>query len=124
MNYRSVVILGTAVEVTDQAERLEALKAVVEHVVPQRWQDVRWPSEQELKATLVLSVPLVEVSAKIRTGPPIDDEEDYQLGCWAGEIPLRLVPQAPVPDPRLDSTIVPPAYVRGYRRPLGVAQGK
>lgn len=117
VNYRSAVILGTAVEVTDQAEKLEALKAVVEHVVPQRWEDVRWPSEQELKATLVLRVPLTEVSAKIRTGPPLDDEEDYQLGCWAGEIPLRLVPQAPIPDPRLDPTIVPPAYAQSYCRP-------
>lgn len=124
MNYRSVVILGTAVEVTDRAERLEALKAIVEHVVPQRWQDVRWPNEQELKATLVLSVPLAEVSAKIRSGPPLDDEEDYQLGCWAGEIPLRLVPQAPVPDPRLDSAIAPPAYVRGYHRLPAVVQEK
>lgn len=117
MNYRSVVILGTAVEVTDRAERLAALKAIVEHVVPNRWEDVRWPSEQELKATLVLSLPLEEVSAKVRTGPPVDDEEDYQLGCWAGEIPLRLIPQAPVPDPRLHPATVPPAYVRDYRRP-------
>jgi nitroimidazol reductase NimA-like FMN-containing flavoprotein (pyridoxamine 5'-phosphate oxidase superfamily) len=117
MNYRSAVILGTAVEVTDEVEKLEALKAVVEHVVPQRWEDVRWPTEQELKATRVLSVPLAEVSAKIRTGPPLDDEEDYQLGCWAGEIPLRLEPQAPIADPRLESTIVPPAYVQSYRRP-------
>jgi hypothetical protein len=117
MNYRSAVILGTAVEVTNQAEKVEALKAVVEHVVPQRWDDVRWPTDRELKATLVLRVPLTEVSAKIRTGPPLDDEEDYQLGCWAGEIPLRLVPQALVPDPRLDPTIVPPAYAHSYRRP-------
>ena len=116
MNYRSAVILGTAVEVTDEVEKLEALKAVVEHVVPQRWQDVRWPTEQELKATRVLSVPLTEVSAKIRTGPPLDDEEDYQLGCWAGEIPLRLEPQALIADPRLKSTIVPPAYVQSYHR--------
>jgi len=124
LNYRSVVILGTAVEVADQTEKCEALKAIVEHVVPRRWADVRWPNEQELKATLVLSLPLAEVSAKIRTGPPLDDEEDYHLGCWAGEIPLRLVPQAPVPDPRLDLTIVPPAYVQGYRPPLAVRQGK
>jgi uncharacterized protein len=117
LNYRSAVILGTAVEVTDDVEKLEALKAVVEHVVPQRWEDVRWPTEQELKATRVLSVPLAEVSAKIRTGPPIDDEEDYRLGCWAGEIPVRLVPQALIPDPQLAPTIVPPAYVQSYRRP-------
>jgi len=116
MNYRSVTILGTAHEVTEQAERLDALKAIVEHVLPQRWEDVRWPTEQELKATLVLRLPIAEVSAKIRTGPPIDDEEDYQLPCWAGEIPLRVTPQAPVADPRLDPTVVPPAYVLGYHR--------
>ena len=116
MNYRSVTILGTAHEVTEQAERLDALKAIVEHVVPNRWEDVRWPTEQELKATLVLRLPIAEVSAKIRTGPPIEDEEDYQLPCWAGEIPLQLTPQMPVADPRLDPAIVPPAYVRGYRR--------
>src|SRR6266849_5588765 len=116
INYRSVVILGTAVEVTDRTEKFAALKAVVEHVVPQRWEDVRWPTEQELKATIVLKLPIEEVSAKIRTGPSLDEEEDYRLPCWAGEIPLRLMPQAPVPDPRLDPAIVPPAYVRGYRR--------
>ena len=117
MNYRSVVVLGAAVEVTDHAERLTALKAIVEHVVPNRWRDVRWPTEQELKATTILRLPLEEVSAKVRTGPPIDDEADYQLGCWAGEIPLQLTPQAVVPDPRLDPEITPPAYVLGYRRP-------
>jgi hypothetical protein len=116
MNYRSVTILGTAHEVTEQAERLDALKAIVEHVVPHRWEEVRWPTEQELKATLVLRLPIEEVSAKIRTGPPIDDEEDYLLPCWAGEIPLRLTPQSPVADPRLDPTVAPPAYVLDYRR--------
>lgn len=116
MNYRSVTILGTAHEVIEQAERLDALKAIVEHVVPHRWEDVRWPTDQELKATLVLRLPIAEVSAKIRTGPPIDDEEDYQLPCWAGEIPLRVTPQAPVADPRLDPAVVPPAYVLGYHR--------
>ena len=78
MNYRSVVILGTATEVVDPDEKNEVLKAIVEHVAPKRWNDVRWPNAQELKATSVLRLPLEEVSAKIRTGPPIDDEEDYQ----------------------------------------------
>ena len=119
LNYRSAVVLGTAVEVTGRAEKLAALKAVVEHVVPGRWEDVRRPTEQELKATTVLKLPVAEASAKIRTGPPLDDEEDYQLGCWAGEIPLRLVPQALVPDPRLDPTLAPPAYAHSYRRPPG-----
>ena len=122
MNYRSVVVLGTAVEVTDRAEQLVALKAIVEHVVPNRWEDVRWPNEQELKATTVLRLPLEEVSAKVRTGPPIDDKADYQLGCWAGELPLRLTPQAVVPDHRLDPKITPPAYILDYRRPYAAKQ--
>ena len=117
MNYRSVVILGTATEVVDPDEKNEVLKAIVEHVAPKRWDDVRWPNAQELKATSVLRLPLEEVSAKIRTGPPIDDEEDYQVPCWAGELPLRLVPQSPVPDLRLNPALVLPAYVQEYQRP-------
>lgn len=117
MNYRSVVVLGTAQEVADPAEKNEALQALVEHVAPQRWNDVRRPTIQELKATSVLRLPLEEVSAKIRTGPPIDDEEDYQLSCWAGEIPLSLAPQAPVPDPRLPPETPLPANVWKYQRP-------
>jgi uncharacterized protein len=116
MNYRSVVVLGVAQEVIDRQEKYDALKAVVEHVAPSRWDDVRWPNEQELKATSVLHLPLEEVSAKIRTGPPIDDEEDYQLSCWAGELPLRLSPQGPLPDPQLLPGISVPAYVREYTR--------
>jgi len=117
MNYRSVVVLGVAQEVTDPQEKYEALKAVVDHVAPKRWEDVRWPTEQELKATSVLRLPLEEVSAKIRTGPPLDDEEDYQLPCWAGELPLRLTPQVPLPDPRLPSETSVPSYIRAYQRP-------
>jgi len=117
MNYRSVVILGMATEVIGRDEKNDALKAIVEHVVPKRWDDVRWPNEQELKATIVLRLPLEKVSAKIRTGPPLDDEEDYQVPCWAGELPLRLVPQSPVPDLRLNPAIVLPAYVQEYQRP-------
>jgi len=117
MNYRSVVALGTAREVTDAEEKYSALKAIVDHVAPQRWNDVRWPNEQELKATSVLRLPLEEVSAKVRTGPPLDDEEDYLLPCWAGEIPLRLTPQAPIADPRLRSGIEIPEYARSYQRP-------
>ena len=79
-------------------------------------EDVRQPSDQELKATSVIRVPLDEVSAKIRTGPPVDGDEDYQLDCWAGEVPLTLVPQAPVADPLLPSGIALPAYARDYRR--------
>ncbi|MGE0823123.1 MAG: pyridoxamine 5'-phosphate oxidase family protein [Candidatus Binatia bacterium] len=117
MNYRSVVVLGVAEEVTDPQEKYGALKAIVEHVAPQRWDDVRWPTEQELKATSLLRIPLEEVSAKIRTGPPLDDEEDYRLPCWAGELPLRLVPGIPVPDPRLAPATLLPDYVSDYQRP-------
>lgn len=117
MNYRSVVVLGTAQEVANLAEKNEALQAIVEHVTPQRWNDVRWPTDQELKATSVLRLPLEEVSAKIRSGPPIDDEEDYHLSCWAGEIPLSLAPQTPVPDPRLAPETPLPTNVWKYQRP-------
>ncbi|MBI2528957.1 MAG: pyridoxamine 5'-phosphate oxidase family protein [Candidatus Rokubacteria bacterium] len=117
MNYRSVVVLGTAVEVTDPAERLEGLEAVSEHVLPGRWREVRQPSVKELRATMVLRLPISEASAKIRTGPPLDDEEDYALPCWAGVLPLRLAVQPPVPDPRLAAGIALPASAREYRRP-------
>ena len=118
VNYRSVVVFGVALEVTDPQEKYDALKAVVDHVAPNRWDDVRRPTEQERKATSVLRLPLEEVSAKIRTGPPLDDEEDYLLPCWAGELPLRLTPQVPLPDPRLPSETSVPSYIRAYQRQL------
>jgi nitroimidazol reductase NimA-like FMN-containing flavoprotein (pyridoxamine 5'-phosphate oxidase superfamily) len=116
MNYRSVVVLGTAEPVEAPEEKLRALDAIVEHVMPGRTKDVRGPNEQELKATLVLRLRLEEASAKVRTGPPIDDEEDYSLPCWAGVVPLRLVASAPVADPRLSPGIVPPAAACEYKR--------
>jgi len=118
VNYRSVVVFGVALEVTDPQEKYDALKAVVDHVAPNRWDDVRRPTEQERKATSVLRLPLEEVSAKIRTCPPLDDEEDYLLPCWAGELPLRLTPQVPLPDPRLPSETSVPSYIRAYQRQL------
>jgi nitroimidazol reductase NimA-like FMN-containing flavoprotein (pyridoxamine 5'-phosphate oxidase superfamily) len=116
LNYRSVVILGTATEVTEPAERLAALEAIVEHVVPGRWHEVRGPSERELRLTKVLSLPIAEASAKVRTGGPLDDEEDLDWPCWAGVLPLGLVPLAPVPDVRLAAGIAVPAAIAGYRR--------
>jgi nitroimidazol reductase NimA-like FMN-containing flavoprotein (pyridoxamine 5'-phosphate oxidase superfamily) len=116
MNYRSVVILGRATPVEDPAEKMRALEAFTEHIVRGRWKDVRRPTESELKATTVLALPLDEVSAKIRTGPPKDDEEDYQLPIWAGVVPLQLVPAAPVADPRMTAEIALPVYVRSYAR--------
>ncbi|HLG17746.1 MAG TPA: pyridoxamine 5'-phosphate oxidase family protein [Blastocatellia bacterium] len=110
INYRSVVVFGKAEPVDDRDLKLEALRAFTEHLVPGRWDDVREPNEDELRATTVLALPLTEASAKIRTGPPIDDEEDYQLPVWAGEIPLRVVAAAPVADPRLESETGAPSY--------------
>ena len=101
MNYRSVVVLGKARMVTDPAEKVEALHAFVDHVVPGRWDEVRQPTPKELQGTHVLALALDEVSAKVRTGPPIDDEEDYLLPIWAGVVPLRTAAGQPVADPRL-----------------------
>jgi len=98
MNYRSVVILGVAAEVTEPAERLRALEAIVEHVAPGRWAQVRPPNERELKATMVLRLPIAEASAKLRTGGPLDDAEDLGWPCWAGHVPLQLVALPPVAD--------------------------
>ncbi|MGH9715075.1 MAG: pyridoxamine 5'-phosphate oxidase family protein [Candidatus Acidiferrales bacterium] len=116
MNYRSVVILGRATLVDRREEKLEALKAFTEHVVRGRWNDVRQPTEAEMKATIVLALPLDEVSAKIRSGPPKDDEEDYSLPIWAGVVPLRLEPGTPVADPRLEQKMEPPTYALKYSR--------
>src|SRR5438034_3985208 len=116
MNYRSVVVLGTAIP-GEGGEKVEALETIAEHVAPGRWKEARAPNETELKATLVLSLSLDEASAKVRTGPPVDDDEDYALPYWAGVLPLALAAGAPVPDPRLPAgTSVPPS-VRAWRRP-------
>jgi uncharacterized protein len=116
MNYRSVMILGTARAVTDDAEKIAALSTFTNHVVPGRWNDVRQPTPQELKGTSVLALPLEEVSAKIRTGPPIDDDEDYSLPIWAGVVPLSMQAAAPQTDPRMAQPINPPPYARNYHR--------
>lgn len=116
INYRSVVMFGRARIVDDREAKLAALFAFSEQVIPGRWNDVREPTEQELKATTVLALPLVEVSAKVRTGPPIDDDEDYALNVWAGVLPLRIAASAPVSDPRLPETIEPPSYTLKYSR--------
>ena len=116
MNYRSVVVFGNARVVDDPDEKLEALRALSEHMIPGRWDDVRQPSERELQSTTVLSLPLTEASAKVRTGPPIDDEEDYDLATWAGVIPLVLVAGAPVDDTRLPENTEPPEYAMKYVR--------
>ncbi|WP_193197177.1 pyridoxamine 5'-phosphate oxidase family protein [Nostoc sp. MG11] len=116
MNYRSVVIFGTATIVQDAEQKLAALQAFTDHVVPRRWAQVRQPSRQELQGTLVLSLPLAEASAKVRTGPPLDDEADYALPVWAGVVPLQLVAGKAIADSRVQSTINIPAEVQNYTR--------
>lgn len=116
MNYRSVVIFGTATTVQDTDQKLEALRAFTEHVVLGRWAEVRPPSRQELQGTLVLSLPLTEASAKVRIGPPLDDEADYSLPVWAGVVPIELLAAAPIADPRLQHGITLPTYVHNYTR--------
>ena len=110
INYRSVVVLGRAVAVTEPEEKLRALEAFSERLLPGRWSNVRAPDARELKATSILRLPLDEASAKVRTGPPADEEADYALPVWAGVIPLALVAGPPQPDPRLPSGFVPPVW--------------
>ena len=118
VNYRSVVVLAVGQEVRDPAEKRSALQALLEHVIPGRWDDVREPSLREIEATMVVSFPLDEMSAKVRTGLPQEPtKEDEAARVWAGVLPLSLCPGTPVPDPRLPPDISPPAYVKAYRRP-------
>ena len=112
MNYRSVIIYGQAEEVSDPDHKLAALEAFSERLAPGRWAEVRGPNRQELKATRVLSLPITEASAKVRSGPPIDDEPDYALPVWAGVVPIRLTVGEPVPDPRLPGEIAIPGHAR------------
>jgi uncharacterized protein len=112
MNYRSVVVVGQAVDVKDRGEKLLALEALSEHVLRGRWQDARQPSEPELKATRVLRLSLAEASAKVRGGPPIDDAEDMALPVWAGVLPTRLVAGEPVPAPEMAPGEPVPDYIR------------
>jgi len=118
MNYRSVVIFGRATLVEDKEAKAAALFAFSEHVIPGRWAEVREPTQQELTATTVLSLELAEASAKVRGGPPIDDEEDYTLPVWAGVLPLHLGAGEPIKDPRLTSAIETPSYILNYKRGL------
>jgi nitroimidazol reductase NimA-like FMN-containing flavoprotein (pyridoxamine 5'-phosphate oxidase superfamily) len=115
VNYRSVVVFAEARPVEPDTERLKALELFTNKMVPGRWADVRPPSRQELKGTKVLQPPLDEASAKVRTGPPIDDDEDHDLPVWAGVLPLATRVAQPVPDPRLDPAIEMPGYVAAWR---------
>ena len=116
MNYRSVVALGNAVIVDAPDEKLGALRAFTEKILPGRWSDARRPNEKELKATSILRLPLNEVSAKVREGDVEDDAEDYALKVWAGIVPLRLVAGEPVRDARCDEGIATPEYAKRFQR--------
>jgi len=115
MNYRSVVALGNATVVDEPGEKLAALRAFTEKILPGRWNDARQPNEKELKATSILRLPLNEVSAKVRVGGVEDDAEDYALSVWAGIVPLRLVADAPIHDERCDPSLATPAYAVNFR---------
>ena len=115
MNYRSVVALGTALLIDDPSEKLTALQAFTEKILPGRWNDARQPNEKELKATSILKLPLTEVSAKVRTGPVEDDADDYALKVWAGIVPLRLVTDTPIRDGRCEPSLPIPAYAKDFR---------
>jgi uncharacterized protein len=116
MNYRSVVVLGTASAIRDPQEKIEALRQLSEHIIPGRWADSRQPNEKELKATMILRLPITEFSAKVREGGVVDDEEDYSFQTWAGLIPFTTVVGPPVDDSRLLPGEHAPEYARNYRR--------
>jgi nitroimidazol reductase NimA-like FMN-containing flavoprotein (pyridoxamine 5'-phosphate oxidase superfamily) len=118
INYRSVVLFGSAHEVSDPAEKSRVLEALSEQIIPGRWSDIRRPTEAELLGTLVVGIRIDEASAKIRTGPPKDDEEDYALPIWAGVLPLHSVADEPIRDPRLPAAIPTPGHVENYRANL------
>jgi len=115
VNYRSVVVLGKATLVEGE-EKAAALQIISEHILPGRWADVRWPNRKELKATTVLKLGISEASAKIRAGPPVDDDADLAQKCWAGVMPLKIVPGEPIADAQLPSAIPVPDYARGFPR--------
>jgi hypothetical protein len=116
MNYRSVVVLGKAALVENPEEKLEALRLLSEHIIRGRWEDSRQPNERELKATSVLCLPIEEFSAKVRVGPPVDDEDDYSFPTWAGVVPLEMTAGTPIDDARLTPGQDVPEYARHYRR--------
>ena len=116
MNYRSVVVLGTAQVIEDPQEKLAALRTLSEHIIRGRWEESRQPNEKELKATSILRMPIQEFSAKVRQGPAIDDEADYSFPTWAGVIPLEVTAGVPISDSRLDPATKLPGYASSYSR--------
>jgi nitroimidazol reductase NimA-like FMN-containing flavoprotein (pyridoxamine 5'-phosphate oxidase superfamily) len=116
INYRSVVVFGKGRLVEDEQEKLAALRAVTEHLIPGRWQEARLPNRKELNATSVVSINIEEASAKVRVGPPVDEEEDYALPVWAGVLPLQEMPLAPIHDELQSEEVLLPGYVAAYSR--------
>jgi uncharacterized protein len=116
MNYRSAVLLGTAEPITEPVAKMEAMRALVERIAPGRWDRIREPDDKEMRSTTILSLPIDEASAKVRTGPPLDDGDDLQLPVWAGVVPLRLAASAPVDDPALTTGAAPADDVEGFVR--------
>ena len=116
MNYRSVVLFGTGRIVEDELEKMAALEAITEYLIPGRWKEARLPDRKEMNATLVVSIKIDEASAKVRVGPPIDDEEDYDLPVWAGVLPLRKAPLSPIRDEVQSEEVALPPYIAGYSR--------
>jgi nitroimidazol reductase NimA-like FMN-containing flavoprotein (pyridoxamine 5'-phosphate oxidase superfamily) len=114
MNYRSVVAFGKARKISDPEQKIRSLRIISEHLIAGRWQDVRGPSEKELKATTVLEFLIDEASSKVRTGPPLDEESDYGLPVWAGVLPLKMQSGPPIPDENLIDGVTLPEYVRRY----------
>jgi nitroimidazol reductase NimA-like FMN-containing flavoprotein (pyridoxamine 5'-phosphate oxidase superfamily) len=114
MNYRSVVAFGTARKIADPTEKLKSLRVISEHLIAGRWEDVREPSEKELKATTVLEFSIEEASSKVRSGPPLDDESDFGLPVWAGVLPLEMKSGRPIPDDKLIKGVNLPDYIRRY----------
>ena len=119
VNYRSVVLFGRGHLIEDEAEKVAALKAITEHLIPGRWQETRPPNRKEMNATSVVSIKIEDASAKIRVGPPVDDEDDYALPVWAGILPLHEMPLPPIRDEGLSETIPLPEYITRYSRSLG-----
>jgi nitroimidazol reductase NimA-like FMN-containing flavoprotein (pyridoxamine 5'-phosphate oxidase superfamily) len=117
VNYRSVVVMGKAEPIEDPAEKLAAMRDFVEYVLRGRWATVRPPSEQELKGTMVLAVPLVEASAKVRVGFAVDDDKEYEGRAWTGVLPFKWTPGEPLRDPRGDAAISVPENIQNYSRP-------
>ncbi len=116
MNYRSVVLMGKGKIIDEPQEKAQVLEALVEHIIAGRSKEARAPNNKELQGTLVVSIPIEEASAKVRTGPPVDDEEDYAIPVWAGVLPLMLTPQTPIADSRLIEGVGLPDYVSDYQR--------